>query len=275
MNQPVEPFRIIGNLYYVGANDVTSFLIATPEGHILIDGGFEETVPLIRSSVARLGFELTDIRILLNSHAHIDHAGGLARIKELTGAKLVASEFDAPQLERGGRGDDILGDAAAFEPVAVDRRIEDGDSVELGGTKLTARVTPGHTRGCTSWTMRIEEGGRSYLAVSICSLSILPGTKLLEDPTYPGIAEDFSRSLEILKALPCDVFLAAHAGFFRMDEKRARLDAGVRPNPFIDRAGYRAFLERAEKRLAERLVRESPGRTLRQKRSEPVAPGVE
>lgn len=251
MNRPAPPFRIMGNLYYVGANSVTSFLITTPEGHILIDGGFVETVPLIRRGVEALGFRFEDIRVLLNSHGHIDHAGGLAEIKRLTGAKLIASELEAPLLERGGRGDDLLGDAGAYEPVEVDRRLPDRGTVELGGMKLTAHVTAGHTRGCTSWAFEIDDAGVARLAVSICSLSILPGVRLGTNPTYPGIAEDYARSIERLASLPCEVFLAAHAGFFHLAEKRERLpDADS--NPFIDPDGYREYLARARQRLDER-----------------------
>ena len=251
MNRPVPPFRIMGNLYYVGANSVTSFLIATPEGHILIDGGFVETVPIIRRGVEQLGFRFEEIRILLNSHGHIDHAGGLARIKRLTGARMIASEREAPLLEHGGRGDDLLGERGYYEPVEVDRRLPDRGTVELGGMKLTAHVTAGHTRGCTSWAFEIDDDGQSRLAVAICSLTILPGAELVDDPTYPGIAEDYARSIERLASLPCEVFLAAHAGFFRMSDKRARLEEGR--NPFIDPEGYREYLARAKRRLQQRL----------------------
>ena len=258
MNQPVEPFRILGNLYYVGANSVTSFLITTPEGHILIDGGFDETVPLIRASVEQLGFRLEDIEILLSSHAHFDHVGGLARIKKATGARFIASELETPILERGGLDDDLLGDKAPFSPLRVDRKLKDGDTVELGGMRLTARVTAGHTSGCTSWAFEVEDGGRSHLAVSICSLSVLPGMKFHREPTYPTIAKDFVRSFEVLESLPCDIFLASHAGFFRMKEKRERMDEDG-PNPFIDRVGYLKYIERARERFEKAVAEEAAG----------------
>lgn len=183
-NQPVEPFRIAGNLYYVGASDIAAYLVATPEGHILLDGGFVETVPLIRESVKKLGFKIEDVKILLNTHAHYDHAGGLAELKKITGAKLHASKADAPALARGGRNDPLLGDKFPFPPVEVDRLLQDGDTVTLGGSTLTARLTPGHTAGCTTWTMKA--GGLD--AVVVCSTSTLPMTRLGENPTYPGIA---------------------------------------------------------------------------------------
>jgi metallo-beta-lactamase class B len=256
MNQPEEPFRIAGNLHYVGTNSVTAFLITTPEGHILIDSGFVETVPMIESSVKKLGFDLADVRILLNSHAHIDHAGGLAKLKRMTGAKMIASALDTPLLERGGRGDDLHGDEIAYEPVTVDRKLADGDTVQLGGTTLTARITAGHTRGCTSWVMEIEEGEQNLTAVSICSLSVLEGMKFESEPTYPGIATDFARSYETLRSIPCDIFLASHAGFFKMSDKLGRRKSGEPGNPFIDRPGYLAYIERSEKKFNEWVQRE-------------------
>jgi metallo-beta-lactamase class B len=258
MNRPIEPFRIIGNVYYVGASDVTSFLITTPAGHILIDGGFDETVPLIRDSIDALGFELADVRILLNSHAHLDHAGGLAGLKELSGAKLYASAADAPLLERGGRGDPILGDSATYPAVSVDHRLKDGEIVELGGTRLTAHVTAGHTPGCTSWSFEVEEQGARHLAVSICSLSILDGMRFVERPTWPGAGADFESSLVRLRSLPAEVFLAAHGSFFRMRDKRAAQRGGAAPNPFIDPEGYRAYLDRAEASYRAALASELP-----------------
>ncbi len=259
MNQPVEPFRILGNLYYVGANSVTAFLITTPEGHVLIDGGFEQTVPLILDGVEKLGFEIEDVEILLNSHAHFDHAGGLARLKELSGARFFASELEATLLARGGLGDDLLGDEGPFPPIRVDRRLKDGEVVEHGGMLLKAHVTAGHTRGCTSWAFEVEHEGRDYLAVSICSLSVLDGMKFHTEPTYPGIAEDFERSFARLESLPCDIFLASHAGFFRMPEKRQRIRVDG-PNPFLDREGYLEYVERARGRFEKAVAEEAAGR---------------
>lgn len=259
MNQPEEAFRILGNLYYVGANSVAAYLITTPEGHILIDGGFEETVPMIRKGVKELGFKMEDVKILLNSHAHFDHCGGLAALQEETGARFFASEEDAPLLERGGLGDDLLGDDATFPAISVDRRLKDGDTVELGGTKLTARVTGGHTRGCTSWVFDVEEGGETYKAVSICSLSVLEGMVFEgENPTYPGIADDFRSSFETLEAIPADVFLASHAGFFKLKEKRARQKEGE-VTAFVDPKGYSEYIAGARKRFEEMLAAERAG----------------
>jgi metallo-beta-lactamase class B len=188
-NQPVQPLRIIGNVYYVGATDVSAFLITTPKGHILIDSGFEETVPLIQSSVKQLGFKLEDVKILLNSHAHSDHAGGLATLKQLTGAKLFASKADAELLSNGGKNDFQWGDRFAYKPVKVDRTFGDKETVELGDVKLTARLTPGHTKGATTWTLKVKEGGKVYHVVIISSASI-PGYTLTNNAKYPKIIED-------------------------------------------------------------------------------------
>lgn len=256
MNQPVAPYRILGNLYYVGASDVTSFLVATPAGLILIDGGFAETVPMIRKNVETLGFKMEDVKILLNSHAHFDHAGGLAAIKKQAGAKFAASREDAVLLAAGGRGDHVFGDKYPFEPVTADRILKDGDRVELGGTTLTAHLTPGHTKGCTTWTMKVAEGGRSYDVVSVCSTSVLPEARLTNNARYPNVAADFEQTFRTLRGLPCDVFLASHAGFYDGLKKAERLRKGADPNPFIDPAGYKAYLDRSEKAFRERLAAE-------------------
>lgn len=260
-NQPVKPFRILGNLYYVGANDVTAFLIATPEGHILIDSGFAETVPQIVRNVRKLGFDPREVVFLLNSHAHIDHAGGLAQLKKKTGAKLVASEEDAALLARGGKGDYLFGDKLTFEPVQADRIIRDGEQVTVGKATLTARLTPGHTKGCTTWTMVADDGGRKYDVVFVCSTTVNPGTALVGNTNYPRIADDYERTFQILKSLPADVFLAPHGSFFDLTGKSKRLAAGERPNPFIDSRGYRAFLERTEKAFREEWEKEKGAAT--------------
>lgn len=257
-NQPVEPFRIIGNLYYVGANDITSFLIATPEGHVVIDGGFVETAPIILSGIEQLGFEAEDVKILLNSHAHMDHAGGLAALQEATGAKVMIHEKDADQVERGGRGDYLLSDEdAAFPPVTVDHRLQDGEKVTLGGVTLTALHTPGHTPGCTSWSLEVEEGGRTYSALFFCSLTVLPGVSLVQEPSYEGISDDYARSLRVLKAAPCDVFLAAHGGFFDLQKKSRILEKGEsEKNPFIDPQGCQKYLDYSTKQYWSQLETE-------------------
>ncbi|MEA2600440.1 MAG: metallo-beta-lactamase class [Acidobacteriota bacterium] len=257
-NQPVEPYRIAGNLYYVGASDITSFLVSTPAGLILIDGGFAETVPIIRENVRKLGFKMEDVKILLNSHAHFDHAGGLAELKKITGARLVASAEDAAALARGGKDDPVLGDQGLFEPVTADRILSDGYEVALGGTTLIAHLTPGHTQGCTTWTMKATEEGKSYDVVFVCSTTVLPGLKLIDNPKYPKVAEDFEKTFRTLKSLPCDIFLAPHASFYNGLDKAERLRKGVTKNPFIDPDGYKAYLERGEKAFRDRLAAENP-----------------
>ncbi len=259
LNQPVEPFRIFGNLYYVGASDVTSFLVATDQGLILIDGGFVETAPQIRDHIARLGFSPRDVKILLNSHAHYDHAGGLSQLKAWTGARLLATAGDAPLLAAGGHGDPFFGDRLVFPPVAADHLLHDGEAVTLGRATLVAHLTPGHTRGCTTWTMQVAEGGRTYDVVFVGSTSVLPGYRLLDHPTYPGIAEDYARTFATLAALPCDVFLGSHASFYDGAEKARRLRAGATPNPFIDPQGYRSFVAGAEAAYRKALAAERAG----------------
>jgi metallo-beta-lactamase class B len=245
-NQPIEPFRIAGNLYYVGASDVTAYLITTPQGHILLDSGFEETVPLIRESVKKLGFAMKDVKILLNNHNHFDHAGGLAALKQLTGAKLMASAGDAPVLEAGGKGDYKFGDTLTYPPVHVDRLLHDGDTVTLGGTTLTAHVTPGHTPGCTTWTMQVEDGGKRYDVVFAGSTSVLPEVPLQNNPKYPTIAADYAHTFEVLKKLPCDIFLSSHGSFFDLQGKAERLRKGEGGNPFVDPQGYKEWVARNE-----------------------------
>ena len=260
MNQPLKPYRVIGNIYYVGASDVTSFLITTPNGHILLDSGFLETVPQIKKNMAQLGFRLEDIKILINSHAHIDHAGGLAELKRLTGAKLMISEGDIPLLAAGGKNDPNFGDRFLFEGVKPDRVLGDGDKVELGGVTMIARMTPGHTKGCTSWTMKVKDGGKEYDAVFVGSTSA-PGYKLVNNAGYPGIVADYEKTFRLLKSLPCDVFLAAHGSIYGMLEKVKLLEQGQKQNPFIDPAGYQSYLDQSEKSFKKLLASQSPAPT--------------
>jgi metallo-beta-lactamase class B len=249
-NEPVAPFRIIGNVYYVGASDVTSFLIVTPAGDILLDGGLAQTAPQIEANIQSLGFKPGDVKTLLNSHAHFDHAGGLAELQKNTGAKLVAMDGDAQQLTRGGHGDFFFGDADLFPAITPHRVIHDGETVSLGGTTLTAHLTAGHTRGCTTWTMTAKEAGELYHVVFVCSASVLDGYELVARPghpaSYPGIADDYEKSFRIWKSLPCDVFLGAHGQFFDLTEKREAQEKGAPKNPFIDPAGYHAYVSQKE-----------------------------
>ncbi|HEY8458789.1 MAG TPA: subclass B3 metallo-beta-lactamase, partial [Blastocatellia bacterium] len=220
--------------------------------HILLDSGFPETIPQIQRNVAELGFKLTDVKILISSHAHHDHVGGMAELKELTGAKLMATEADAAALERGGKDDFQWGDQYAYKPVKADRVLRDGDQVELGDVRLTAVLTPGHTKGSTTWKMKVTEDGKQYDVVFSTSVSA-PGYSLVGNDKYPNIVDDYRRTFQILKSLPCDVFLGPHAEFFSMKEKMARMEQGAKPNPFIDPAGYREFVANGEKAFEKAL----------------------
>lgn len=251
--QAVKPFRIVGNLYYVGAMRVSSFLITTPEGNILLDTGFRETAPIVRDSIEKLGFHLKDIKILLSSHGHLDHVGGHSLIHELSGAKVLSSEADAQAVATGGRTN-------GASQVQVDGIIKDKQEVSLGGVKLVAHLTPGHTKGCTTWTMVAEEDGKKYNVVFVCSLNINEGYRLLDDPAYPNRAEDYRKSIEFMKTLPCDVFLGAHGFFFGLEEKVQRLEKGEKGNPFIDPAGYRAYVKQSEQVYLDTLRRERQGK---------------
>lgn len=254
-NQPVKPFRIIGNIYYVGASEVTSFLITTPDGHILLDSGFPETVPQIEQNIIALGIRLEDVKFLINSHAHYDHAGGLAELKELTKAKLLASESDAALLANGGKGDFSFGDRLSYKPVKADRILRDGENVKLGGTVLTAHLTPGHTKGCTTWTMNVSDNGKNYNVVFVGSTSV-PGYKLIDNAEYPNIVADYKQTFRRMKKLPADVFLASHGNFFGLQEKIKLLAQNSNQNPFVDPKGYKDFLKRTEKEFRAQLKKQ-------------------
>ncbi len=253
-NQPVEPLHLIDNVYYVGASDIASYLITTPQGHIVIDGGFVETAPMIRDNIESLGFDLADVKWLLNSHAHFDHAAGLAALAEWSGAKVVASRADAPVLAAGGSGDYFISaEHNAFPAVEVARTMDDGEQIRLGGTTLTANLTPGHTRGCTSWSMQVDDGGTPRSVVFVCSVSLLPGVSLLDNEAYPSILEDYLATYQRLEEIPCDVFLAAHASFFDLAGKRQQV-ASATQNPFVDPEGYRAYLAKNKRHFDKKLA---------------------
>jgi metallo-beta-lactamase class B len=239
-NLPAEPFRVIDNVYYVGTDELGAWLIRTDEGLILLDGALEESAPLIEASIRRLGFRVEDIRILLSSHAHFDHSGGLAKLKGDSGARMIASRGDRISLESGTYFGNESMRALDAPPVRVDEVIEDGGVVTLGGTTLTAHVTPGHTRGCTTWTMRVVEGGVGHTAIFYCSTSVALN-RLWPDPQYPGIVEDYRRSFDRLEAMKADVFLANHQDFFGLWKKRAAMHDGA-PNPFVDPTELQRFV---------------------------------
>ena len=254
-NQPQAPFRVAGDIYYVGASDVTSYLIVTPQGMVLLDGGFAETAPMIEKNIATLGFKLTDVKVLLNGHAHPDHAGGLAQLKRDTGASFEAMSEEVVPLEHEGQGTFYRGDRHLFDSIKVDRVLHDGDTVALGGVTLTAHLTAGHTPGCTSWSMQVTEGGKPYSALFICQLTPLPD-QLLGNPLYPDASQDYARTFQVLQALPCDVFLAEHGSAFDLLGKYARLQAHPETDPFVDLAGCKAYLEQSRQAFEAQLKSE-------------------
>ncbi len=257
--RPMEPFRIVGNLYYVGTADLTSYLFVTPKGDILLDTGLAENVSQVEANIAKLGFNVKKIKILLNSHAHYDHAGGLSAVKQLTGANLYASPADAQLMARGGKQDFAYADRVPYPPVKVDHILHDGEQVELGGTKLTAHFTPGHTKGCTTWTAEIRDQGKLYHLVFVCSTSF-PSYKLVNNAAYPNIVSDYEHTFSVLQSLPCDIFLASHGSVFGLEQKAAefrnsstRNSRDLKTNPFVDPAGYKDYVARSKAAFEEEL----------------------
>jgi metallo-beta-lactamase class B len=252
--QPFPPFRIAGNLYYVGSKGLANYLVTTPQGHILINSDLEANVPLIRASIEKLGLKFTDVKILLISHAHWDHDAASAAIKKLTGASYMVMDADVPVVESGGKTDFQYGNnpATLYPPTKVDRVLHDGDQVKLGDTVLVAHLTPGHTKGCTTWTMKVSDGGKTDDVVIVGSPNVNPGYKLVNNTLYPGIAADYERMFTVLKSLPADIFLGAHGSYFDMEEKYARMKPGA-PNPFIDPDGYKKFVTQKEREFSEEL----------------------
>ena len=259
-NKPFQPFHVIGNIYYVGMAGVSAFLIVTPKGDILTDGGLPESAPFIEQHIKALGFKLSDVKILLNSHAHFDHSGGLAKLKADTGAKLYASAEDKPFLESGHI---TFGPASQLDttPVKVDHVVADGETVSLGDTTLTANITPGHTKGCTTWTMPVKDGAVTRKVMFFCSITVA-GNPLTGTRAYPGIAEDYEYSFAKLAGMDGDVFLAPHGEQFDLDAKVAKMKAGG-PSPFVDPSEFHRRLAKLktdfEKELAKETGKKSPG----------------
>ncbi len=250
---PFPPHKIAGNLYYVGSQDLASYLVTTPEGHILINSSLEESVPLIRDAVTKLGFKWTDVKILLISHAHDDHCGGSATILKETGAKHFVMEGDADAIEAGGiKRTRLSASYMSFAPAKVDRRLKDGEEVTLGGSTLVARLTPGHTPGCTTWTMKVD----GLNAVIIGSPNVNPGTVLVNSKTYPAIADDYKTCFSVLKELPVDLFLGAHGSYYDLQAKHAKLATAGGKNPFVDKAGYAAYVADREQAFLKELAKQ-------------------
>jgi metallo-beta-lactamase class B len=249
------PLRIVGNVYYVGDNDLASYLITTPQGSILINTGYEYSVPEIRLRIGTLGFKFSDIKILLVTHAHSDHAAGEAAVKRLTGAKMLAMAEEAPQLETGGKTDYLFGNSGWFPPVKVDRILHDGEKIELGGTTLTAYLHPGHTQGSTSYALEVPENGRTYHVLIANLGNINPGTVLLHNEKYPHIIQDFARTFAAQRQLTCDIFLTSHAGQFGLLRKWRPGDP-YDPNRFVDPDGYARAVDRTETAYLRQLQQE-------------------
>jgi metallo-beta-lactamase class B len=252
--EPFPPHHIIGNVYYVGSRGLASYLVTTPKGHILINSSLESSVPLIRESVEKLGFHLSDVRILLISHAHWDHCAGSALLKKTTGARYFVMEEDVAVVESGGKTDFQYGASpdTHYPPTKVDRALRDRDQVRLGGAVLVAHLTPGHTKGTTTWTLKASDGGKSYDVVIVGSPNVNPGYKLVNNPQYPQIAEDYERTFKVLTSLPCDIFLGAHGSYYGMEGKFALMKAGE-GNPFVDAGGYKSYVEERKRAFREEL----------------------
>ncbi len=248
-NEPFPAHRIIDNVYFVGTVLLGTFLITTPDGHILINSDFESTVPVIRESVESLGFDFEDIEIILGSHAHGDHMQANALFKELTGAQVMAMAEDVPRLRAMRPGG---------KEHPIDRILQDGEQVTLGGTTLTAHLTPGHTEGCTSWGLEVEESGQTYNALIVCSFGVNDNYVLVDNPDYPEIADDYVSTYQKARELPVDVFLGSHGFWYGMEEKYEQIrnrqpgDA----NPFVDRAGFLAHVDLQERSFQEMLARQ-------------------
>lgn len=255
--EPFPPFQIADNLYYVGSKGLANYLVTTPKGHILINSDLEENVPLIKASVEELGFKFSDIKILLIRHAHWDHNAGSDAIKKLTGAKYMVMDADVPVVESGGKEDFQYGSSPEnlYPATKVDRILHDGDEVKLGGAVLIAHLTPGHTKGCTTWTMKVKDGGKIRNVVIVGSPNVNPGYKLVGNKLYPGIADDYDRMFRVLRSLSCDFFLGAHGSYFGMEEKYPNMKDGAQ-SPFIDPEGYKAWITEREQAFRNELAKQ-------------------
>jgi metallo-beta-lactamase class B len=262
-NRPREPFRVFGNTYYVGVHDLSSILITSEEGHILIDGALTQSAPLIDRSIRKLGFRTEDVKLIVNSHAHFDHAGGIAALRRASGATVAASAAGARAIASGMPSLDdpqyALGRAfMSFPPVADVRAVADGETLRVGPLAITAHLTPGHTPGSTTWTWRSCEGARCLDVVyadSVTSISA-PGFRYLDERDGAAPADAFRRSLETIAALPCDILLAPHPGFVAIDDKLEKRRGGAAENPFVERGACRAYAAEGLRKLDLRLTEE-------------------
>jgi metallo-beta-lactamase class B len=262
-NEYLVPFpahHVIGNIYYVGSKGQANYLITTPQGNILLNSGLQANVPMIKESIRKLGFKYSDTKFLLISHAHFDHDAGSAQVVKDTGATYAVMDADVPTVESGGKKDFFYANIAEdlYPPVKAGRVLHDGDQVSLGGTVLTAHLTPGHTRGCTTWTMKVQDGGKMLDVVFVGSPNVNPGYVLVGNKLYPGIVQDYEKTFRVLKSLPVDVFLGAHGDYYGMPAKYGKLKPGS-ANPFIDPAGYKAYIADREAAYRKELARQQAG----------------
>jgi len=254
-NTPTGPFRIIDNVYYVGTDGLSSFLIATPQGHILVDTVMPESTSQIKASIEKLGFRVADIKYILNTHAHIDHTGGLAELKQASGAQMIAGEADKPLLEGGYYPGAKEVKELDFPPVKVDRTVREGDTVTLGNVTMTARETPGHSPGCTSWAFNVKDGDATRSVLIFCSGTVALN-RLVTNPTYPGIVTDYWKTFARARDMKVDILLAPHPEMFKMPEKRAKLADGT-PNPFVNPGEFNAYAATLEKAFEDALARQT------------------
>jgi metallo-beta-lactamase class B len=254
-NKPTEPFKMIGNVYYVGTDGLASYLITSPQGHILVDAVMPESTSQIKASIEKLGFKITDIKYVLNTHAHIDHTGGLAELKQASGGQMVAGEADKPLLEGGYYPGAEDNEALKFPPVKVDRTVREGDKVTVGDVTLIARETPGHSPGCTSWEFSVKDGDATRSALIFCSGTVALN-RLVGSPTYSGIVADYKKTFARAKDMKVDVLLAPHPEMYKMQDKRAKLTEGG-PNPFVNPGEFNAYAESLEKLFEEALVKQT------------------
>jgi metallo-beta-lactamase class B len=255
---PFPAHHVVANIYFVGTKGQANYLITTPQGNILVNSGLQTTLPMTKNSIAKLGFKYSDTKILVISHAHFDHDAGSAQVVKDTGAKYEVMDADVPVVQSGGKTDFNYGEKGGenhYPPVKVDRVLHDGDTVSLGGTVMTAHLTPGHTKGCTTWTLKVKDGGKMLDVVIVGSPNVNPGYVLVGNKRYPGIAQDFEKTFRVLKSLPVDVFLGAHGDYYGMPAKYARLKAGG-ANPFIDPAGYKAYIADREAAFRKELAKQ-------------------
>jgi metallo-beta-lactamase class B len=254
-NKPTEPFKIIDNVYYVGTDGLASYLITSPQGHILVDTVMPESTSQIKASIEKLGFKVTDIKYLLNTHAHIDHTGGFAELKQASGAQMVAGEADKPLLEGGYYPGAREVKELDFPPVKVDRTVREGDKVTVGSVVLTAHETPGHSPGCTSWEFSVKDGDVTRSVLIFCSATVALN-RLVTNPTYPGIVDDYRKTFARAKDMKVDILLAPHPEMYRMPDKRAMISDGA-PNPFVNPGEFNAYAATLQKAFEEGLAKQT------------------